>query len=52
MMMAEDIAEAILAAAALPERTVIEEMTLMPTKLRDYSADIVAARTLGAPEED
>jgi len=52
MMMAEDIAEAILAAAALPERTVIEEMTLMPTKLRDYSADIAAARTLGAPEED
>ena len=52
MMMAEDIAEAILAAAALPERTVIEEMTLMPTKLRDYSADIAAARTLGAPEKD
>ena len=52
MMASEDIAEAILAAAALPERTVIEEMTLMPTRLRDYSADIAAARTLGAPEED
>jgi NADP-dependent 3-hydroxy acid dehydrogenase YdfG len=52
MMAAEDIAEAILTAAALPERTVIEEMTLMPTKLRDYSADIAAAKTLGAPEED
>ncbi len=51
MMAADDIAEAILTAAALPERTVIEEMVLMPTKLRDYSADIAAARTLGGPEE-
>ena len=52
MMAAEDIAEAILTAAALPERTVIEEMVLMPTKLRDYSDDIAAARTLGAPEDE
>ena len=52
MIAAEDIAEAILTAAALPERTVIEEMVLMPTRLRDYSADVAAARTLGAPEED
>ncbi len=51
MMAAEDIAEAILVAAALNERTVIEEIVLMPTRLRDYSADIVAARSLGEPED-
>ncbi|MEE2777471.1 MAG: SDR family oxidoreductase [Acidobacteriota bacterium] len=44
MMQADDIAEAILLAATLPPRTVIEEMTMMPTRLRDYTEDIKAAR--------
>ncbi|MDX1385250.1 MAG: SDR family oxidoreductase, partial [Thermoanaerobaculia bacterium] len=39
MMQAEDVARAILLAATLPQRTVIEEMTMMPTRLRDFSAD-------------
>ena len=50
MMLPEDIAEAILLAATLPQRTVIEEMTLMPTRLRDYSGDIAAAKRVGARE--
>jgi len=51
MMRSEDIAEAILLAASLPLRTVIEEMSIMPTRLRDTSADIAAAKKLGAPDE-
>ena len=51
MMRSEDIAEAILLAASLPPRTVIEEMSMMPTRLRDTSADIAAAKKLGAPDE-
>jgi NADP-dependent 3-hydroxy acid dehydrogenase YdfG len=49
MMRSEDIADAILMAALLPARTVAEEITLMPTRLRDYSADIAAAKRLGEP---
>ena len=49
MMQAEDIAEAVLLAATLPPRTVIEELTIMPTRLRDYSADIAASKKMGAP---
>lgn len=50
MMLPEDIAEAILLAATLPQRTVIEEMTMMPTRLRDYSADIAVAKKIGSPD--
>lgn len=46
MMMPEDIADAILLVACLPQRTVIEEMTMMPTRLRDMSADIAASKNL------
>lgn len=49
MMQPEDIAEAIVLAATLPGRTVIEEISLMPTRLRDYSADIKAARAKRQP---
>jgi hypothetical protein len=33
----------------LPERTVVEEMVLSPTRTRDQSRDLEVARDLGAP---
>ena len=44
MMMAEDIADAIMLAVTLPQRTTMLEVTLRPTRARDYSPDIQAAR--------
>ncbi len=49
MMQAEDVARAILLCVTLPERTVIEEMVISPTILRDQSADIAVAARAGAP---
>jgi len=50
MMQPEDVARAILLCVTLPPRTVIEEIVLSPTILRDQSRDIEIARRLGAPE--
>ena len=44
-----DVARAILLCATLPPRTVIEEIVMSPTILRDQSADIRTARDEGAP---
>jgi NADP-dependent 3-hydroxy acid dehydrogenase YdfG len=49
MMLAEDVAQAIMLCVTLPARTVIEEIVMSPTILRDQSADIRTARDLGAP---
>ena len=49
MMQAEDVARAILLCATLPARTVIEEIVMSPTILRDQSADVRTARDEGAP---
>ena len=49
MMQAEDVAQAIMLCVTLPARTVIEEMVMSPTILRDQSADLKTARDLGAP---
>jgi NADP-dependent 3-hydroxy acid dehydrogenase YdfG len=49
MMQSEDVARAILLCATLPSRTVIEEIVMSPTILRDQSADIRTARDEGAP---
>lgn len=49
MMRAEDVARAILLCVTLPGRTVIEEIVMSPTVLRDYSADIAHNRDVGAP---
>jgi NADP-dependent 3-hydroxy acid dehydrogenase YdfG len=49
MMHAEDVARAILLCVTLPPRTVIEEIVMSPTILRDQSADIRVARDAGAP---
>ena len=49
MMQAEDVAEAILLCVTLPERTVIEEIVISPTRTRDQSKEIAIARDAGAP---
>ena len=49
MMQPEDVAAAILLCVTLPERTVVEEMVLSPTRIRDQSRDLAVARDLGAP---
>lgn len=51
MMQAEDVARAILLAVTLPARTVIEEIVMSPTILRDQSQDLVVAARAGGPEE-
>jgi NADP-dependent 3-hydroxy acid dehydrogenase YdfG len=48
MMQAEDVARAIMLCVTLPARTVIEEIVMSPTILRDQSADLKTARDLGA----
>ncbi|HEX7787384.1 MAG TPA: SDR family NAD(P)-dependent oxidoreductase, partial [Methylomirabilota bacterium] len=48
MMQAEDVARAIMLCVTLPARTVIEEIVMSPTILRDQSADVKTARDLGA----
>lgn len=51
MVQPEDVAEAILLCASLPPRTVIEELIVAPTFLRDVSADIEVSRWKNAPAE-
>jgi hypothetical protein len=50
MMQAEDVARAILLCVTLPSRTVIEEIVMSPTILRDQSKDLEIAARAGAPE--
>lgn len=50
MMQPEDVADAVLLCCALPARTVVEELVIMPTRQRDQSGDIELARWFGAPE--
>jgi NADP-dependent 3-hydroxy acid dehydrogenase YdfG len=49
MMQPEDVAAAILMCVTMPARTVIEEIVMCPTVLRDHSVDIAVSRDLGAP---
>ena len=50
MMMPEDIAQAIYLCAAMPARTVVEEILLRPTQARDVSQDIKVAAEARSPE--
>lgn len=49
MMQAEDVARCIHLAATLPQRTVIEELVVMPSILRDMSAEMAVALTKDKP---
>lgn len=50
MMQPEDVAEAILLCATLPQRTLIEEIVLMPTSPRDMSAELKVANVAGSED--
>lgn len=49
MVQPEDVAEAILLCASLPARTVVEELIVAPTVLRDLSGDLEISRWKNAP---
>ena len=49
MMQSDDVARAILFCVTLPPRTVVEEIVMSPTTLRDHSVEIATARRLGEP---
>ncbi|MER6160079.1 SDR family oxidoreductase [Streptomyces sp. NPDC001868] len=51
MVQPQDVAQAVLLCATLPPRTVVEELVIAPTLLRDTSADVEASRWTGAPED-
>ena len=48
MMQPEDIASAIFLCAAMPQRTIVEQVVMIPTERRDVSRDMLAAETEGA----
>jgi NADP-dependent 3-hydroxy acid dehydrogenase YdfG len=52
MMQPEDVADAVLLCCALPLRTVVEELVMVPTRMRDQSTDIELARWFGAPAHE
>lgn len=49
LMQPDDVAAAVLLCCTLPKRTVIEEIVMVPTRMRDQSADVELARWFGAP---
>lgn len=49
MMQPEDIADAIFLCAAMPHRTIVEQIVMMPTMRRDTALDMKAAESEGAP---
>lgn len=48
MMQPEDIAHAIFLCAAMPQRTIVEQVVMIPTMRRDVSLDMTAAEMEGA----
>lgn len=49
MVHPDDVADMIAAVVGLPGRAMIDQLVITPTIQRDYSADVAAARTKGAP---
>jgi NADP-dependent 3-hydroxy acid dehydrogenase YdfG len=52
MVQPEDVARAIHLVATLPQRTVVQELVIAPTRQRDTSGDLEISRWTGAPAED
>ena len=48
MMQAEDIAQAVFLCAAMPQRTIVEQVVMIPTVRRDVTRDMVAAEAEGS----
>ncbi|MDA0232990.1 MAG: SDR family NAD(P)-dependent oxidoreductase, partial [Chloroflexi bacterium] len=51
MMGADDVASAILFCATMPQRTLVQEMVLIPTQPRDTSEDLKAAAAIQSPDQ-
>lgn len=51
MVQPVDVARAVQLAAVMPQRTVLQEMVVAPTRQRDVSLDLEISRWLGAPDE-
>jgi NADP-dependent 3-hydroxy acid dehydrogenase YdfG len=51
MLAPEDVAQAVRLCATLPARATIPELRILPTYQRDLSADLEAARWIGAPAD-
>ncbi|MEV7084443.1 SDR family oxidoreductase [Streptomyces sp. NPDC093085] len=51
MLRPEDVAEAIRLAVTLPQRVVLQEIVVAPTRPRDTSGDLEISRWAGAPED-
>ncbi|SKB00203.1 NADP-dependent 3-hydroxy acid dehydrogenase YdfG [Agreia bicolorata] len=51
MVRPDDVAEAIRLAVTLPERVVLQEIVVAPTRQRDVSGDLDVSRWLGAPDD-
>ncbi|WP_326806555.1 MULTISPECIES: SDR family oxidoreductase [unclassified Streptomyces] len=51
MVQPEDVAEAIRLAVSLPQRVVLQEIVVAPTRQRDTSADLEISRWAGAPAD-
>ncbi|MFK0156696.1 SDR family oxidoreductase [Streptomyces sp. NPDC090493] len=49
MVQPEDVAEAVRLAVALPQRVVLQEIVVAPTRQRDVAADLEISRWAGAP---
>ncbi len=49
MLQPDDVADAIAVIAALPQRAVVQELIIAPTRQRDTSTDLEISRHLGAP---
>jgi NADP-dependent 3-hydroxy acid dehydrogenase YdfG len=48
MMQAEDIAQAVFLCAAMPQRTIVEQVVMIPTMRRDVVRDMAAAESEGS----
>lgn len=49
MVQPDDVARAVLLAVTIPARTVMQELTVLPTRQRDLSVDLEVSRWAGAP---
>ncbi|MDT0234826.1 SDR family oxidoreductase [Curtobacterium sp. BRB10] len=52
MLRPEDVAETVRLVAALPQRAVVQELVIAPTRQRDTSVDLEISRNTGAPAVD
>jgi NADP-dependent 3-hydroxy acid dehydrogenase YdfG len=52
MVQPVDVARAIHLVATMPQRTIVQELVIAPTRMRDTSGDLEISRWAGAPDSD